>query len=74
MTLRTVAGMPVTQPALPKEPEVEKKAVKPAAVKPEEKKLPPHWRTAKDGEGKVYYYHAITRLGSGARVYLARTI
>ena len=50
---------------MPKEPEVEKKPqVKPAptpVVKPEERKLPPHWRTAKDGEGKIYYYHAITR-------------
>jgi len=61
-------GMLVSQPALPKEPEVEKKPqVKPApssitpVVKPEEKKLPPHWRTAKDAEGKTYYYHAITR-------------
>jgi histone-lysine N-methyltransferase SETD2 len=23
--------------------------------------LPPNWKTAKDGEGKVYYYHAATR-------------
>uniref|UniRef100_A0A224Z0L9 [histone H3]-lysine(36) N-trimethyltransferase n=1 Tax=Rhipicephalus zambeziensis TaxID=60191 RepID=A0A224Z0L9_9ACAR len=24
-------------------------------------KLPPHWKTAKDEEGNVYYYHALTR-------------
>lgn len=24
-------------------------------------RLPPHWKTAKDEEGNVYYYHAITR-------------
>ena len=23
--------------------------------------MPPHWRTAKDADGKTYYYHAITR-------------
>lgn len=24
-------------------------------------RLPPHWKTAKDEEGNVYYYHALTR-------------
>lgn len=24
-------------------------------------KLPPHWKTAKDEEGNIYYYHALTR-------------
>jgi len=37
---------PQEQPPLPKE---------------EEAKLPPHWRTAKDAEGKTYFYHALTR-------------
>ncbi|XP_038048720.1 uncharacterized protein LOC119722605 isoform X2 [Patiria miniata] len=29
--------------------------------KPKTQQLPPNWRTARDQEGKVYYYHAITR-------------
>lgn len=23
--------------------------------------LPPNWKTAKDAEGKLYYYHTVTR-------------
>ncbi|XP_022104946.1 uncharacterized protein LOC110986919 isoform X2 [Acanthaster planci] len=29
--------------------------------KPKTQQLPPNWRTARDQEGKIYYYHAITR-------------
>ncbi|XP_065656166.1 histone-lysine N-methyltransferase SETD2 isoform X2 [Hydra vulgaris] len=28
---------------------------------PNQPKLPPHWKTATDAEGRVYYYHTITR-------------
>jgi len=55
------------QPALPKDPEPMETKKQPAVLsKPEPKpdsepKMPPHWRTAKDGDGKVYFYHAITR-------------
>ena len=27
----------------------------------EEINLPPHWKTARDPQGKIYYYHTITR-------------
>ncbi|XP_071942305.1 uncharacterized protein [Antedon mediterranea] len=33
----------------------------PSPPKPPPNKLPPNWKTATDSEGKVYYYHAITR-------------
>ena len=51
------------QPALPKEPAPEKKPIvkPPPEPKSEERKLPPHWRTAKDADGKTYFYHALTR-------------
>lgn len=33
----------------------------PEPVKQKPVKLPPNWKTAKDGEGRTYYYHAVTR-------------
>ena len=33
----------------------------PSPVKHKPMHLPPHWKTATDPQGKVYYYHAITR-------------
>ncbi|XP_033101978.1 uncharacterized protein LOC117105068 isoform X2 [Anneissia japonica] len=33
----------------------------PSPPKPPPNKLPPNWKTATDSEGKVYYYHALTR-------------
>lgn len=47
---------PVKQPERPKPPQEQ-----PPLPKEEEPKLPPHWRTAKDSEGKTYFYHALTR-------------
>ncbi|XP_067141905.1 histone-lysine N-methyltransferase SETD2 isoform X2 [Centruroides vittatus] len=35
--------------------------VPPSPPKPKPVKLPPNWKTAKDAEGNIYYYHAITR-------------
>ena len=29
--------------------------------KPKQQKLPPNWKTAKDAEGKTYFYHTVTR-------------
>lgn len=59
---QSVSAAPM-QPALPKEPAPEKKPIvkPPPEPKSEERKLPPHWRTAKDGDGKTYFYHALTR-------------
>ncbi|PIK59158.1 putative microtubule-associated protein futsch isoform X2 [Apostichopus japonicus] len=34
----------------------------PAKTKARHSGLPPHWKTAKDAQGKVYYYHSKTRL------------
>lgn len=33
----------------------------PSPPKPKAPRLPPNWRTAKDSEGKTYYYHSVTR-------------
>lgn len=33
----------------------------PSPPKPKPIKLPPNWKSAKDAEGKVYYYHTSTR-------------
>ncbi|KAG8535057.1 hypothetical protein GDO81_029565, partial [Engystomops pustulosus] len=33
----------------------------PSPPKPKTIVLPPHWKTARDPEGKIYYYHVITR-------------
>ena len=29
--------------------------------KPKSNRLPPNWKTARDADGKVYYYHSATR-------------
>ncbi|XP_062602613.1 microtubule-associated protein futsch-like [Saccostrea cucullata] len=33
----------------------------PSPPKPKVEKLPPNWKSAKDSEGKTYYYHTVTR-------------
>lgn len=33
----------------------------PSPVKHQPTHLPPHWKSATDQQGKVYYYHALTR-------------
>ena len=33
----------------------------PSPVKQKHTQLPPHWKSATDEQGKVYYYHALTR-------------
>lgn len=33
----------------------------PSPPKPKVEKLPPNWKSAKDSEGKAYYYHTVTR-------------
>ncbi|XP_064598536.1 LOW QUALITY PROTEIN: uncharacterized protein LOC135464899 [Liolophura sinensis] len=33
----------------------------PSPPRPKAVKLPPNWKTAKDPEGKVYYYHSVTK-------------
>lgn len=33
----------------------------PSPVKQKHTQLPPHWKSATDQQGKVYYYHALTR-------------
>ncbi|XP_064647183.1 uncharacterized protein LOC135500005 isoform X2 [Lineus longissimus] len=33
----------------------------PSPPKPKKQKLPPNWKSAKDAEGKTYYYHSITK-------------
>lgn len=33
----------------------------PSPPKPKTIVLPPNWKTARDPEGKIYYYHVITR-------------
>lgn len=48
-----VVPAPVLEEAVPPPPE----PIKPA--KPP--KLPPNWKTAKDAEGNMYYYHVVTR-------------
>lgn len=33
----------------------------PSPPKSKELALPPNWKTARDGEGRLYYYHTVTR-------------
>lgn len=33
----------------------------PSPPKPKTIVLPPNWKTARDPEGKIYYYHVVTR-------------
>lgn len=34
----------------------------PSPPKPKTIVLPPNWKVARDPEGKIYYYHIVTRL------------
>lgn len=34
----------------------------PSPPKPKTIVLPPNWKVARDNEGKIYYYHIVTRL------------
>ena len=45
---------------------VEEEDVPPPPSPPKSKAivLPPNWKTARDAEGKMYYYHTVTRLVS----------
>ena len=33
----------------------------PSPPRPKVERLPPNWKSAKDSEGKMYYYHSVTR-------------
>ena len=47
----------------PEEKPAEEEDVPPPPSPPKGKPvvLPPNWKTAKDAEGKMYYYHTVTR-------------
>ena len=54
----------------PREPPPPPPSPPPKVKKP---KLPKGWRTAKDQDGKVYYYHSITRYETVAIVFVKIT-
>ena len=45
----------------PEEKEEEDVPPPPSPPKGKPVVLPPNWKTAKDAEGKMYYYHTVTR-------------
>ena len=48
---------------MPTKKEAEEPSPPPAPPVPESTvKLPPGWKMAKDGEGKFYYYHSVSRV------------
>lgn len=62
MTTIVVPGQP--QPLQPPEMVVTNNLLhlpSPPPPKPKTIVLPPNWKTARDPEGKIYYYHVITR-------------
>jgi len=45
----------------PRDPREQPPPPPPSPPKPKGRRLPPNWKTAKDKQGKMYFYHAITR-------------
>ena len=59
--LTAVAPPVQAVPPMQVAPHVEEEDVPPPPSPPEPHRLPAHWKKARDAEGRVYYYHMLSR-------------
>jgi hypothetical protein len=54
-------NMPGLDDTQPEKEEEDLPPPPPSPPKLKKHKLPPNWKSAKDGDGKSYYYHTVTK-------------